>query len=548
MSTVAWIPPARSVFYNSSGSPLAGGFVYTYVPGGTTPKATWQNSAGTTLNANPIVLDSSGSCLLYGDGSYQLTVTDSRGNNIPGYSGITYVSQISAQVSNIAALRLNSAPVSNPYSIYVAGYSAPADGGQGVFIYVPTDTTTADNGGTVIVDAIGQRWHRDIEGPDVYVGWFGADMTGATDSTAAFQAALNYAAALNGSVLLPTGTLQISSVTVNAQYKNLASRGAGKGATNISTTSTTANVLTLTVNYLDIFDLAITASVNRTAGAHLASTANVSTLSNVVFDKFYIGLAGTDNEGMWTNLFFTNPMLNAVGMTLGSATFLGSYQVGLLITNVMFYSGSYQPSAGIIVKSVGGMLLTNCLINTYGLNLWVCPGNNQGVYSMQVFGGAFDAGTHGLAVDPTGTGVVARCKFIGTEFNSNTSDGVTIQNSGTVLCNGFEFTECMFSQNGGSGLGIVAGAVAGVTVIGGNMGQNTGAGILIGAGIKDFTITGVQAGAYAGWQGNGNYGITVQSGASDRYIISQNRTTGNTSGGVSDGGSGSNKSVTANIT
>ena len=89
MTTATLLPMPRAVFYDANGAPLAGGFVYTYVPGGTVPSPTYQNSAETIVNSNPVVLDVAGSCLLYGSGSYQLTVTDSNGNAIPAYSGVT---------------------------------------------------------------------------------------------------------------------------------------------------------------------------------------------------------------------------------------------------------------------------------------------------------------------------------------------------------------------------------------------------------------------------------------------------------------------------
>jgi hypothetical protein len=61
-------------------------------------------------------------------------------------------------IDNIAALRLlNTTTIVNQVVLarnYVAG-----DGG-GIFRYDSTDTTTADNGGTVIVDAAGRRWKR----------------------------------------------------------------------------------------------------------------------------------------------------------------------------------------------------------------------------------------------------------------------------------------------------------------------------------------------------------------------------------------------------
>jgi len=47
-------------FFDNLGTPLAGGLVYTYTAGTTTPQATYTSSAGTIANANPIVLDSAG--------------------------------------------------------------------------------------------------------------------------------------------------------------------------------------------------------------------------------------------------------------------------------------------------------------------------------------------------------------------------------------------------------------------------------------------------------------------------------------------------------
>jgi hypothetical protein len=89
MATQALLPLPRQVFCDANGIPLSGGLVHTYVPGGTTPKTTWQDSGAATPNANPIVLDAAGSCLIYGSGNYQLTVTDADGVSCPGFSGVT---------------------------------------------------------------------------------------------------------------------------------------------------------------------------------------------------------------------------------------------------------------------------------------------------------------------------------------------------------------------------------------------------------------------------------------------------------------------------
>jgi hypothetical protein len=47
-------------FFDDNGVPLAGGLIYTYQAGSSTPLATYTTNNGTIANSNPIVLDSSG--------------------------------------------------------------------------------------------------------------------------------------------------------------------------------------------------------------------------------------------------------------------------------------------------------------------------------------------------------------------------------------------------------------------------------------------------------------------------------------------------------
>lgn len=66
-------------FTDENGAPLAGGKVYTYSAGTTTPKATYTDYTGVTPLSNPVVLDSAGRAEIWGTGSYKLEVTDSSG-------------------------------------------------------------------------------------------------------------------------------------------------------------------------------------------------------------------------------------------------------------------------------------------------------------------------------------------------------------------------------------------------------------------------------------------------------------------------------------
>jgi hypothetical protein len=89
MATATLLPAARYVVFDANGNPVPGALVHTYIPGGTVAKTTWQDAAETIPNSNPVVCDAAGSALICGSGAYQLTVTDSLGVAVPGYSGVT---------------------------------------------------------------------------------------------------------------------------------------------------------------------------------------------------------------------------------------------------------------------------------------------------------------------------------------------------------------------------------------------------------------------------------------------------------------------------
>lgn len=217
MATATILPAPRFIAYDQNGDPLSLGSVHTYIPGGTTPSLTWEDAARTTPNANPVPLDSAGSALIYGAGNYQLTVVDANGVSVPGYSGLSSDGGLNALVASapsaamtpviqattllagaaafgviptfasIAALRAN---VQAETIVYVQGYYGTGTLGGGAFSYVATDTTTADNGGTVIVDAANHRWYRERAGPNYPVSWFGAKGDGTTDDLASITACL----------------------------------------------------------------------------------------------------------------------------------------------------------------------------------------------------------------------------------------------------------------------------------------------------------------------------------------------------------------------
>lgn len=82
MAVAILLPAPELQFCDADGKPYAGGSIATYVPGTTTPKATWVDPGEAALNSNPIILDAAGRCIIYGDGAYRLILRDAAGNLI----------------------------------------------------------------------------------------------------------------------------------------------------------------------------------------------------------------------------------------------------------------------------------------------------------------------------------------------------------------------------------------------------------------------------------------------------------------------------------
>lgn len=80
MSSKAQIFEALLSSQRALGITLAGGKVYFYIPGTTTLKTIYTTRAKTTPAANPCTLDANGQARIYGDGLYDVQVTDSTGS------------------------------------------------------------------------------------------------------------------------------------------------------------------------------------------------------------------------------------------------------------------------------------------------------------------------------------------------------------------------------------------------------------------------------------------------------------------------------------
>lgn len=73
---------SRATFVDSNGVPLAGGCIFTYLGGTSTPQATYTDYTGGTPNTNPVILDSSGSAVIWlGSNTYKFIAFSFGGTN-----------------------------------------------------------------------------------------------------------------------------------------------------------------------------------------------------------------------------------------------------------------------------------------------------------------------------------------------------------------------------------------------------------------------------------------------------------------------------------
>lgn len=132
------------------------------------------------------------------------------------------INDASVSVVSIAALRKYTGQNS---FVSVNGYydNTPGVGG-GLFVADASDTTTADNGGTVIVSVDGTRWYRQSE--TVWVADFGVLGNG-SDETKKIQNALNVCAAERKQLNFVAGkTYWITKITL-PRFSIIGSAGAG---------------------------------------------------------------------------------------------------------------------------------------------------------------------------------------------------------------------------------------------------------------------------------------------------------------------------------
>jgi hypothetical protein len=387
--------------------------------------------------------------------------------------------------------------------------------------------------------------------PDwVNVVTVGADNTGAHDSTSFIATAITQAG--NGIVYFPAGTYLVSGLISTGA--NCSFVGDGSSSTTITTNNPSSGILSLTGFGNRVQDLNFQASVVQSGGYFITMGGTGQVVERVTMNNFSSGINFTGNTGTIVGVSMAQtggvlPSSLGYGININNNNGGGILWMDRILMNGEHAGGgaSYA-AAGININACPNVLISNSEIISMGQQLAMYTAVGGIIDSVWAINTGFDNGAgspsnSGIVISSAGS--VQRCKFTNCWTSSHPSQAFLIQTSGSGVVQAITISSHESYGNTGPGLQVL-GNVSGLIVNGSTFAQN-GYGILIGAGVSDFTLEGNQCGAYGGWAGNSVNGILVSSGASNRYIVTNNRLTGNGGTPLVDSGSGTSKVVSNNF-
>jgi Pectate lyase superfamily protein len=350
-------------FFNNNGIPLAGGLLYTYAAGTSTPLATYTTFSGNISNSNPIILDSAGRVpneiwITVGYG-YKFVLQDANTNQIASWDNIpsNASSPFANDSSSIAYEQGNSVTagafiVGQSYLITSVGttnFVAIGASSNATGIYFIATGAGSGTGTAKTSRSVQSKLQESVSVLD-----FGAKGDGTTDDTTAIQAALSS----GNNIYFPQGTYVISRALIPVSNQTIS--GAGMNFTIIKQTSASANAFTLNnLLWVTIENLNIICSAGTPTNDGIYYTLGQNHFVNsVLISSFRNGLHFTSANGiLLTNVTSVSNSQN--GFKLDSS---GTATIGVNFLNCNAYRNTND---GILI--VG--LVTGCTFNTINLAL-----------------------------------------------------------------------------------------------------------------------------------------------------------------------------------
>jgi len=145
-------------FFDNNGAPLAGGLIYSYAAGTTTPQATYTTNAGTIAHSNPIVLNSAGRVpggeIWLLPASYKFILQTSAAvliasyDNVTSGAGLIVIANFTGDGTTVS-FNLGNATNENSTNVYINGVyqqknTYALSGSNLVFSEAPPDTSSIE--------------------------------------------------------------------------------------------------------------------------------------------------------------------------------------------------------------------------------------------------------------------------------------------------------------------------------------------------------------------------------------------------------------------
>jgi hypothetical protein len=468
--SVYWSPVGNGwQWLGQAGLVLSGGKINTYAAGTTTPIATYTDNTGTTPNANPIILDSTGRYaqeiwLTVGQ-SYKFVITDALGtiqftlDNIP--SGVFGASQVT--------------------------YTAPFTGGVQETLSAKLSQFTS------VMD-------------------FGADNTGVADSTTAFQNALN---AVNF-LFIPAGTYKLSATLTKTGPAYF--MGAGKSVTILLWNTTVASGgFSLTGGPFTIRDMSLQTSV---AGGGVAVAINAGVIAPSITVRDVIVIGDVQNTHYWNTGFST---INIRESIFDGVNIRG--QVGTPASMTAAYDMTANSGSTNIIWN-------NCSTNSAGIGIRAVITTNPGIEGLYITNCGFILCNIGVQADASSSGYIppglqivnSNFHTFDTAISQNTMSQANLQNN--IIYRDVGTTNAIIFYNNGteniiSGNFLIhlatvtvptpiqLGGIESLCIVEGNniiMNGGTAVGIVLGASVTKCLVTNNQTNGGAATVTNANAG------------------------------------------
>jgi len=349
-------------FFDNDGVILAGGLIYTYAAGSSTPLATYTTSAGNIANANPIQLDSSGrtpsEVWLTAGSTYKFEIKTATGTLIRTWDNISGIND----TNTLAELANSSDPTKGDALV---GFRQSNSSGN-------------------LPNTIGRTVHQKFQ-PYIDAHDFGALGLNA-DYTTQLQNAIN-ATPLNGALYLPNGIYQISSQLVINQAITIFSDNAHNTGTIICLGCSAFKINKVSNVEIKSMTIAQAVRYTTTPNSYYGIEVPGDTVNrpyNLLFRDLYIDGFQTaiDTQWMWSSVLdnvesdfgkygliannlsannvVTNCSFNGDG-TGNAITLDGSVDPseGWMINNTLTFNNYY----GVYGKNIAHIYISNCIFD-----------------------------------------------------------------------------------------------------------------------------------------------------------------------------------------